>query len=149
MKIDVALDVPAAPDDVWPHLALLDRYPPWMRLVHRVDAVDPIDANPAWDVELRAKVGPFARSKRLRMARTACARGRFVRFERAEFDGRDHAEWTLSTTLAGTESGSVVTTELFYGGDLWTGGILERVLHEEIRQAKASLLAVVNASPTR
>ncbi len=148
MKIDVDLDVPAPPRSVWPHVEMLDRYPPWMRLVHRVEAVDPIDGNPAWDVELRAKVGPFARSKRLRMARTACSEGSFVRFERAEFDGRDHAEWTLSTTLIGSETGSVVAAELFYGGDLWTGGVLERVLEQEIRQAKSSLLDVT-ASPRR
>jgi len=149
VKIEVDLDVPAPPDSVWPHLELLDRYPPWMRLVHRVESVDPTDGNPAWDVELRAKIGPFARSKRLRMARTACDECRFVRFERAQFDGRDHAEWTLSTTLTESDAGSVVTAELFYSGDLWSGGILERVLEDEIRQAKSSLLRVVTASPRR
>lgn len=149
MNIVVDLDVPAPPAAIWPHLELLDRYPPWMRLVHRVEAVDAIDGNPAWDVELRAKVGPFARSKRLRMARTAYDERHFVRFERAEFDGRDHAEWTLSTTLTEAKAGSVVTADLFYGGELWTGGVLERVLEQEIRQAKASLLSVVTASPRR
>ena len=43
---------------------------------------------PAWEVELRARVGPFARSKRLRMALTEMVTDRLVVFERAEIDGR-------------------------------------------------------------
>jgi hypothetical protein len=47
-------------------VATLDRYPPWMRLVHRVEPLAADDGRPAWWVELRARVGPFARSKQLR-----------------------------------------------------------------------------------
>ena len=50
----------------------------------------------AWLIELRAHVGPLARSKRLRMVRTACEPvGRTVTFQRAELDGKRHAPWVL------------------------------------------------------
>ena len=55
----------------------LASYPQWMDLVHRVESV----GEGAWEVELRAKVGPFARSKRLRMVRTASEPSSLVRFE--------------------------------------------------------------------
>jgi hypothetical protein len=38
---------------------------------------------------------------------------------------------------------------LSYGGSLWTGGLLDRVLAEEIRRGSASLIAVVTAGTTR
>lgn len=156
MNLEVELPLSAPPPLVWPHVERLERYPSWMRLVHRAEVCDPLPptegdgspALPAWEVELRARIGPFARSKRLRMVRTVHDPQRHVRFERAELDGRDHADWTLSTTLAATPSGSVVTAELRYGGELWTGGILERVLQDEIRRAKAALAELVTPATT-
>ena len=151
MDVHVELQVPAPASQVWPHVERLDRYPPWMRLVHRVEQVELVELcgdAPAWNVELRARIGPFARSKRLRMARTAHQPCRFVRFERIELDGRDHAEWTLSTRIEGAGSTSLVSAELLYGGELWTAGILERVLEQEIRQAKSALVDVVSRAPT-
>ena len=57
--------------ELFDQVATLDRYPPWMRLVHRVTPMPPTTLGPAWWVELRARVGPFARSKQLRMVRTS------------------------------------------------------------------------------
>ena len=54
--------------------------------------LEPDDGRPAWRVELRARVGPFARSKQLRMVRTVYEPERIARFERIEDDERDHAD---------------------------------------------------------
>lgn len=118
------------------------------------DSADPIDeerstgreaadATPTWDVELRARVGPFARSKRLCMARTVHEPMERVKFERAETDERDHAEWVLTATLVPAGDGSTLSMDLHYSGGLWTGGILDRVLENEIRKGKSALQSAV------
>ena len=141
--------VDAAPAEVFPFVAALDEYPHWLRLVHEADLVESEPA-PTWSVEIRARVGPFARSKRLRMARTQFEPDRMVEFERAEIDGRDHARWALRVELeANDEQATLVTMHLAYDGGLWTGGLLERVLDEEIRRGRAGLVDLVSAEPTR
>ena len=55
--------VTVEPSQVHPYVADLARYVEWMPMVHDADAV----GDGVWDVELRAKGGVFARSKRLRM----------------------------------------------------------------------------------
>jgi uncharacterized protein YndB with AHSA1/START domain len=144
----VDLDLPVPPERVWSHISDLAAYPAWMRLVHRVDEVASDDHRARWDVELRAKVGPFARSKRLRMARTVYEPNRVVRFERSEFDGRDHAEWVLTATLEAVDHDACrLSMDLRYGGRLWTAGVLDRVLETEIRTGKDSLLRAVDQRP--
>ena len=81
------------------HVARLEAYPAWLRLVHDVELVAE-EPEPTWDVELRARVGPFARSKRLRMERSRASSPTVgSRFERAEVDGREHAMWALRVEL--------------------------------------------------
>ncbi|MDQ3468980.1 MAG: SRPBCC family protein [Actinomycetota bacterium] len=133
----------ASPAAVFAHVDVLDRYPPWMRLVHRVEPLPPDDGRLAWWVELRARVGPFARSKQLRMVRTTVEPARFVRFERIQPDERDHANWILEVALAPAAGGTDVTTRLDYTGSLWTGGVLAHVLDDEIRRGRESLHRVV------
>ena len=100
---------------------------------------------PVWRVELRAHVGRLARSKRLRMARTECDPvARVVTFERQEVDGRRHAPWVLRASVL---PGSELHVHLHYGGRLWTGGVLERVLADSIVNGRQRLLALV--TPTR
>lgn len=161
METTASVVVPAPPDRVFAHVAVLDAYPPWMRLVH--DAVPAAgdgdsgaggetdaDADggrpPAWSVELRAQVGPFARSKRLRMVRTVCEPDRRVVFERAEIDGREHANWVLRADLEPVPDGTELTMHLAYHGSLWTGGLLERVLDEEIRRGRLELRRLLDAA---
>jgi hypothetical protein len=131
--------VPASPHDLFPHVSRLDAYPLWLRLVHRAELVadEPV---PTWDVELRARVGPFARSKRLRMQRVHAQPDRGARFERAEVDGREHAMWALRVELEPSVDGTVLTMHLAYDGKLWTGGVLERVLDDEVRRARVKLV---------
>ncbi len=148
MDITESVLVDASPADVFPLVASLDRYPLWMRLVHEVQAVESID-DPAWSVEIRARVGPFARSKRLRMVRTLHKPGRAVAFERAEIDGRDHARWALGIDLTSTGPASTsVQVHLAYDGRLWTGGVLERVLDDEVRRGREGLARLVSDGPT-
>ncbi len=145
--------VPAPPNDVFPFVETLDRYPRWLRLVHaatRLDADAAADDEPAWSVELRARVGPFARSKQLRMIRSRHEPDRLVEFERAEVDGRQHAKWVLRVDVEPTAGGSsLVTMHLAYDGALWTGGLLDRVLDDEIRRGRIGLTALISGEPTR
>jgi hypothetical protein len=135
--------VPASPHELFPYVSRLEAYPPWLRLVHRAElvAADPV---PTWDVELRARVGPFARSKRLRMQRVEVEVDRGARFERAEVDGRDHAMWALQVELAPAGHDTMLTMHLAYDGKLWTGGVLERVLDDEIRRARVKLVELLS-----
>jgi hypothetical protein len=150
MHTNVELLIPGAtPADVFEHVATLDRYPAWMRLVHRVEELPPDDGRPAWRVELRARVGPFARSKQLRMVRTELDPGHRARFERIQDDERDHAAWVLMATVSPAAGGASVRTELTYTGGLWGSSVLQRVLDEEIRRGKDSLRGLVTAEPTR
>ena len=143
MRTSESVDVPAAPHLVFPHVAELSAYPAWLPLVHEAATVG--EGAVAWEVELRARVGPFARSKRLRMARTEIEHDHLVVFERAEVDGRDHARWALRAELAEIERGTRVTMHLSYDGALWTAGILERVLDEEVRRGRSGLTALLTS----
>ena len=102
---------------------------------------------PAWQVELRARVGPFARSKRLRMRRTVhdTVDHRVV-FERAEADGRTHSPWVLRAEVLQRDGASTLHMHLHYGGALWTGGVLERVLGDQITSGRERLVALVSST---
>ncbi|MGH9271184.1 MAG: SRPBCC family protein [Ilumatobacteraceae bacterium] len=135
----------ASPADVFAQVESLDTYPAWLRLVHRVEPDDPEDGRSAWQVELRARVGPFARSKRLRMVRTVFEPGRRVKFERVQDDDRDHAEWILGAEVAPDADGTLLTMDLEYTGDLWGDSLLQPLLDEEVRRGKRALQDVVTA----
>jgi hypothetical protein len=97
-----------------------------------------------WDVQLRARLGPLARSKRLRMVRTVRDAASFaVSFERKQADGRNHSPWVLDATIVEAGGLSTLTMHLHYGGSLWTGGVLERVLAEQITSGRERLLQLV------
>lgn len=144
----------APPAMVFPLIDDLGRYPEWMDLVHTVSVSDPMSggpsaraAEPAWDVELRAKVGPLARSKRLRMVRTVHLPPRRVVFERAELDGRGHSPWVLQSELEPVDDGAVeLAMTLSYGGSLWSGVVLERVLDDHVERGAVALAALLSPS---
>ena len=148
MDVTASLDAPCAPDRLFALVDRLDDYPAWMPLAHRVGAAEPdADGRPAWDVELRARVGPLARSKRLRMVRTThdAATGTAV-FERNETDGRRHSPWVLRATVSGEGTGSRLDMHLHYGGGLWTGGLMERVLADQITAGRSRLLDKISST---
>ncbi len=123
MERTIAAELAAPASRVRAVLEDLVTYPEWLDVVRRVEPAEAAsdDAGPAWWVTLRARVGPLARSKRLRMVRTVHAPGR-LRFERAEVDGRDHAAWTLDASIEGDDPCSVVV-ELRYDGGLWSSAL--------------------------
>ena len=84
------------------------------------------------------------------MIRTDYEPDRLAVFDRAEVDGREHARWTLRAEVepSGDES-TELTMHLAYDGALWTGGLLERVLDDEIRRGRSGLVELVRGGPTR
>lgn len=156
MEIERHTVVPASAERTFALVDDLSAYPAWMDLVHDVREATPAGDRPAWDVELQARVGPFARSKRLRMVRSVCDPPHHVVFERAEVDGRRHSSWVLAATLEpeqpeppGTsEVATRLTMTLTYGGDLWTGAVLQRVLDDHVERGAATLRALLGAPRT-
>ena len=146
MRTAESVVLPAPPAAVFGYVSRLDTYPSWLRLVHAVEhlADDPV---PVWNVELRARVGPFARSKRLRMQRSSVEPDRGALFERSEVDGRDHSMWALRVELEPVEDSTVLTMHLAYDGSLWTGGVLEKVLDDEVRRARVKLVGLLAPTP--
>lgn len=66
-----------------------------------------------------------------------------VVFERDQADGRNHSPWVLDASIVEREGLSKLTMRLHYGGGLWTGGALERVLAEQITSGRERLLQLV------
>jgi len=141
MKYSSTVDVPSTMSAVRPFVDDLASYPAWMTMVHNVSVL----TDDAWSVELRAKVGVFARSKALRMRRTMNEEN-IILFERDEDDGRQHSPWVMRVTLAPSELGTNVTIDLSYGGTLWTAGILDRVLASQVDAGKAGLVRAVQGA---
>lgn len=150
----------APPAELFRVVADLATYPSWLELVDDVRPAGPPPGTaagagpgsdesnepnePAWEVTLRARLGPLARSKRLRMVRTV-ADGQRVRFERREIDGRDHSSWVLSAEVTPHREApwrSEVTIDLDYGGSLWSG-LLEGALEAAADDATQRLQSYV------
>jgi hypothetical protein len=158
MQTRAELIAPCSMSEVFAYVADLDRYPAWMGgLVYSaVRDGDPTVSPPAWNVELRSRIGPLARSKKLRMARTEMISDRLVEFERQEIDGREHSVWRLRAELtsdqadekAGSQSSTLLKMTLVYEGRLWTGGLLEKVLQDQIDAGRDQLLKILT-QPTR
>lgn len=143
MDVTADLVAPCTPEALYAWVDDLGRYPQWLEIVPRATSVEahPDDPGPAWSVDLRGRLGPFARSKRLRMARTVHEPGR-VRFERVEHDGRQHAPWVLSADVAPAEGGTRLRMHMHYGGSLG-GPLVERLLTDEIKRSRPRLLALL------
>ena len=127
----------------------LGRYPAWLDIVGRAERAPPApgDPGPAWVVDLRGRLGPFARSKRLRMVRSRHEPPGAVTFERRETDGRAHSPWVLRAEVAGGEDGapSHLTVHLHYGGSLW-GPVFERLLGDAIERSRPRLAAAATST---
>ena len=117
----------------------LSTYPHWNDVVAEATPVP--DDPDSWMTTLRARVGPFARSKQLRMTRTRNEREgdrRTIRFERQEVPAREHAAWIMDAQVAPNGDGTVVELSLDYTGGLWTAP-LEPVLGAAIDRATRRL----------
>ncbi len=137
----------SSPKRLFEVLSDLSQYPNWLDLVDEADRVGSADDPPAWNVTLRAKLGPFARSKKLRMVRTIAEDATHVRFERSEVDDREHSPWVMDAQIVAGESPdtSSATIELSYGGELWSKA-LEAVLMSQVDDAEPRLRALAEQS---
>lgn len=144
MHVSAELDAPVPPPVLFAAVDDLVGYPTWLDIVTRAEPVDaaPGDRGPAWSVDLRARLGPLARSKRLRMVRTVHDPDALVRFERVELDGRRHSPWTLTADVRLTTGGSHLTMSLHYGGNLLVP-VVERLLADAVARSTPRLLAHV------
>lgn len=141
MDVTASVEAPCSPAALFPWVDDLARYPDWLDIVPRAVTVDAHadDVGPAWSVDLRGRLGPFARAKRLRMVRTVHEPDRHARFERVEHDGREHSPWVLDAVIDGAADGSTLTMRLHYGGRLWMPA-LDRLLADEIARSRPRLL---------
>ena len=151
MDLRASLEADCTPATLFEWVGGLDSYDRWLEIVPRTTAAEPIDGDPgpAWHVTLRGRLGPLARSKRLRMVRTqhrppAGDEPGVAVFERRETDGRDHATWRLTATVEPTPAGSRLVMDLHYGGSLWVP-LLDRLLSSEIEASRRRLRALVES----
>jgi len=149
MQRTIVVQTQATTGRLYDVIADLGTYPSWLDVVAGADpeSSDATDA-PVWLVTLRARVGPFARSKRLRVERTDTDGETFARFERRELDGRDHADWVMHATVEDVKGvTSELRLDLSYSGGLWSGP-LDAVLGNEIDTAVARLPAYIDGLST-
>ncbi len=145
MDVHATLEAPCRADALFAYVDDLAQYPLWMDLLHRVERVGTDES--VWQVELQARLGPFARSKRLRMRRTVHDHSaHHVVFERAETDGRTHSPWVLRAEVLELDGLSALHMHLHYGGALWTAGVLERVLTDQITNGRDRLTELVRST---
>jgi hypothetical protein len=138
--VDIRVDVnlPCSAKELFPFIDDLAQYPSWMGLVHTVVP----EGEGVWQVELRGKIGPFARSKRLRMIQVETSEPHHIRFERQENDGRSHSDWVLDAQVTEVGSASTLNMTLRYSGRLFSS-VVERALHDEIEASKQRLRELV------
>lgn len=155
MRQTFSAETQAGPPELLELMADLRTYPHWLDVVSDVESTDDGEA---WLVTLRARVGPFSRSKRLRMVRTVHTRaghdGGSVRFERREIDGKNHSDWILAAVVEAVTAEqpsddrgagrSRVELDLVYDGTLWSG-LLDGVLHAAADRATVKLQDYVSA----
>ncbi len=139
MDRTITAAISASPARVTDIIGDLATYPHWMELVTEAtpDEAHPDDSGPAWLCTLQAKIGPFSRSKRLRMVRTSFSGGEAL-FERGEVDGREHATWTMKAAVTPDGEHAELAISLAYGGSLWSGA-LEAVLATVVHSAGKKL----------
>ncbi len=144
MDLTATLDAQCSATELFGWVGSLDAYDQWLEIVPRTEPAPAADGDPgpAWFVTLRGRLGPLARSKRLRMVRTEHREPQVAVFERRETDGRDHAAWVLRATVTGNDSTSELTMDLHYGGSLWVP-LLDRLLSGEIEASRRRLRALV------
>ena len=146
MELVASVEVPVSVDKLFNYVADLANYSSWLEFVYKVDLVgESTETDATWLVELRAKLGVLARSKRLRMTRTLCEHPKLVVFERREQDSRRHSDWVLRATVSPTSTGARLETNLHYSGSLFTGGMLERALNDQIAAGREKLIQQLSA----
>lgn len=143
MDFDAAAVLHIGVVPVFGYVQDLTTYPRWFTIVDRVAPAADGDET-GWEVDLAARLGPFKRTKRVRMARTEIDLAeRRVRFERLELDARPHSAWVLAARVEEHPSGCRLHMHLHYGGVGWVPG-LDLILREEAKRAGARLERVLS-----
>ncbi|HUW01922.1 MAG TPA: SRPBCC family protein [Acidimicrobiales bacterium] len=142
MELVETVELRAQPAAVFAIVEDLGRCPEWLSIVSRANRIE--GDEPAWMVDLRGRIGPLSRAKRLRMQRTEHRPPFHVRFERVEPDGRSHSPWVLDAAVAPATDGSELTMTLHYGGALWVP-MLDRMLRQEIEGSRVRLAELLSA----
>jgi hypothetical protein len=140
VDLQAELTAPCAPDALFAWVGDLSAYPQWLEIVTQAEPAD----DGSWSIDLRGRMGPLARTKRLRMVRTELVAPEHVVFERAELDGRQHSPWKLTADVAPAGAQSSLVMQLHYGGGLFEP-LIERVLRDEIERSRLRLLGLVSA----
>lgn len=138
MDISLEAKMDAAPAAVLAEVADLPGYPEWHGMVKRVEP----DGD-GWLVDLGAKMGPFTRTKRVRMVRAAGedeAQGQ-VRFVRQERERDDHGGWELACVVEPAEGEGPCTLRfrMLYDGSSPLIGMLEPMLRSEVDKSSDRL----------
>jgi hypothetical protein len=141
MDLEAELTAPCSAAELFGWVEDLASYPRWLEIVTKVEPRD----DDAWAVDLRGRVGPLARSKRLRMVRAEFEPGRRVVFERRELDDRQHSPWQLRATVDPDGDHARLAMALHYGGGLF-GPVLEHVLRDEIERSRVRLVDLVTSN---
>ena len=103
----------------------------------------------AWQVTLRARIGPLSRMKRLRMVRTKDNANSHIIFSRQETDGKEHADWVLNIGLISLGAKeATITIEISYRGKLWNGSV-DKALQSHIESAQKKLDEILNENNLR
>ena len=144
VDVTAEMDAQASPEAVFTWIEDLGLYPEWLGLVSRAEPAEPHpdDEGPAWSIDLRARIGPLARAKRLRMVRTVHDAPRRATFERREHDGRSHSPWVLRAEIEGDGDPSRLVMRLHYGGTMF-GSVADRLLRDEIDRSRPRLARLV------
>lgn len=145
MDVTLGAKISAPPSRVMAEIEDLPGYPEWHGMVHKVQP----DGD-GWLVDLGAKVGPFHKTKRVRLERApsdAAAPGQ-VRFVRAEQDGRDHGRWELEATVDPPTGDGPCTLRfrLVYDGSSSLASMLEPFLKAETHRSADRLRARLAAA---
>lgn len=146
MDVHADLEARVPPSELFAWVEDLTSYPSWLEIVPRAEEAepDPGDAGPAWRVDLRGRLGPLARSKRLRMVRTEHLVPRRVVFERRELDGRRHSPWVLTAEVTAASGVSRLDMRLHYGGG-FASRALGVLLTQEIERSRVRLLELLES----
>jgi hypothetical protein len=146
MEVRIVAEAPGSAAGLYGVLADLTTYPEWLELVHRVEPAEQADGDqgPAFWVDLRGRIGPLARSKRLRMVRHVHVPDQRVAFSRRELDGRRHSSWDLAAEVRPAGDGWEVRVDLRYDGRLWSES-LESLLTAHVERAAPRLVALAES----
>tara|TARA_B100000953_G_C18001674_1_gene415320 strand:+ start:1067 stop:1519 length:453 start_codon:yes stop_codon:yes gene_type:complete len=145
MKQVIEVDLDSSSEKIFNVLNNLEAYENLLGFVDCVEALEPEAGIPCWLVTLRAKVGPFSRLKKLRMARTEEKRPEVVRFSRREIDDKNHSDWELLIHLEDQgDNRCSVYVEVSYSGRFWSGP-LQSVFNSHVDTAKHLLQQTFSA----